>query len=317
MFATSQVPDQSGELHQITCPVLGLWGEDDQFCPISGAATLEQALPDVRVERFRNVGIGSWLSMRRSSTASFATFIGALMALAQHLIDALGDELWACLNERRTVAPITDRHPEMTIDDAYAVNLRLRNLRSARGDRLVGKKIGVTSHAVQSMLGVDQPDFGFLFDTMVYEREMPISKQPSAARRESSLLCSRRCSDRASPTKTSFATEVVIPCFEVVDSRIADWKVKIQDTVADNASCGLYILGQGVSPHGLDFPNLAMRVQNRAAQRGRGRAALDSPVKCVTWLPTPRTLRDLVGRWYGFIGVLGPPEPVKRGYHAA
>ena len=66
------------------------------------------------------------------------------------------------------------------------------------------------------------------------------------------------------------ATEAVIPCFEVVDSRIADWKVKIQDTVADNASCGLYILGQGVSPHGLDFPNLAMRVfKNGAAERGR------------------------------------------------
>ena len=211
------------------------------------------------------------------------------MALAQHLIDALGDELWACLNERRTVAPITDRHPEMTIDDAYAVNLRLRNLRSARGDRLVGKKIGVTSHAVQSMLGVNQPDFGFLFDTMVYEREMPISKQLIQPRAEGELafvLKAPLLGPGVTDEDVLAATEAVIPCFEVVDSRIADWKVKIQDTVADNASCGLYILGQGVSPHGLDFPNLAMRVfkNGELLSEGEGRAALDSPVKCVTWL---------------------------------
>ena len=86
------------------------------------------------------------------------------MPLSSEITDALGDELWACLNQKRTMAPITERYPEMTIDDAYAVNLRLRHLRSARGDQLVGKKIGVTSHAVQSMLGVDQPDFGFLFN---------------------------------------------------------------------------------------------------------------------------------------------------------
>lgn len=211
------------------------------------------------------------------------------MPLSSEITDALGDELWACLNGKRTVAPITDRYPEMTIDDAYAINLRLRHLRSARGDQLVGKKIGVTSHAVQQMLGVDQPDFGFLFNTMVYSRVMPISEQLIQPRAEGELafiLNDSLQGPGVTDEQVLAATESVVPCFEVVDSRIADWKVKIQDTIADNASCGLYILGQGVSPEGLDFPNLKMKVykNDRLLSEGEGRAALESPVKCVTWL---------------------------------
>ena len=161
------------------------------------------------------------------------------------------------------MAPITERYPDMTIDDAYAVSLRLRHLRSARGERLVGKKIGVTSHAVQSMLEVDQPDFGFLFDSMAFSRVMPISEQLIQPRAEGELAFVLRSSLQGpgiTDEQVVAATETVVPCFEVVDSRIADWKVKIQDTIADNASCGLYILGQGISPEGLDFPNLKMKV---------------------------------------------------------
>ena len=208
------------------------------------------------------------------------------MALAQHLIDALGDGLWACLNERRTVAPITDRHPEMTIDDAYAVNLRLRNLRSARGDRLVRKKIGVTSHAVQSSSALTSLTLGSLTPWCTSERCRSRQLMQRAEGELAFVLKAPLLGPGVTDEDVLAATEAVIPCFEVVDSRIADWKVKIQDTVADNASCGLYILGQGVSPHGLDFPNLAMRVfkNGELLSEGEGRAALDSPVKCVTWL---------------------------------
>jgi 2-oxopent-4-enoate/cis-2-oxohex-4-enoate hydratase len=83
------------------------------------------------------------------------------------------------------------------------------------------------------------------------------------------------------------ATDYVMPCFEVVDSRIRDWKVKIQDTVADNASCGLFVLGDDrVDPAGLDFPNLKMRVfkNGELLSEGLGSAALGSPLNCVSWL---------------------------------
>ena len=177
----------------------------------------------------------------------------------------------------------------MSIDDAYAVNLRLRDLRLGRGDRLVGKKIGVTSPAVQQMLGVDQPDFGFLFDSMIFDGEMPISRQLVAPRAEGELafiLAADLVGPGVTDADVLAATASVMPCFEVVDSRIADWKIKIQDTIADNASCGLFCLGEPVSPSGLDFPNLQMTVwkNGEIISRGEGRAALESPVKCVTWL---------------------------------
>ena len=242
------------------------------------------------------------------------------MSMNHETIRSLGDELWACLQDRRTMGPITERYPDMTIDDAYQINLHLRALRAARGDRLVGKKIGVTSFAVQDMLGVDQPDFGFLFDTMAYTHEMPISQKLIQPRAEGELafVLNR---DLQGPGVTDAdvlaATQSVVPCFEVVDSRIADWTIKIQDTVADNASCGLYILGEPVAPDGLDFPNLQMTVfkNGEILSQGKGSAALESPVKCVTWLANtlgrygiPLEAGDLIlsGSWV-------PLEPVQAG----
>jgi 2-oxopent-4-enoate/cis-2-oxohex-4-enoate hydratase len=211
------------------------------------------------------------------------------MPLSAAQTDALGDELWSCLQKLQTTSPLTERFPEMSIDDAYAVNMRLRHLRGARGDKEVGKKIGVTSFAVQDMLGVDQPDFGFLFDTMAFEDEMPISQHLVAPRAEGELafiLKSDLLGPGISDADVLAATESVIPCFEVVDSRIADWKIKIQDTISDNASCGLYALGKPCSPEGLDFPNLQMKVfkNGELLSEGMGSAALESPVKCVAWL---------------------------------
>ncbi|MDE0881430.1 MAG: fumarylacetoacetate hydrolase family protein [Myxococcota bacterium] len=211
------------------------------------------------------------------------------MPLSRSQTDALGDELWSCLQNLRTTSPLTERFPDMSIDDAYAVNLRLRDLRSARGDKEVGKKIGVTSYAVQSMLGVNQPDFGFLFDSMLFENEMPISQHLVAPRAEGELafmLKEDLCGPGVSDADVLAATQSVIPCFEVVDSRIADWKIKIQDTIADNASCGLYALGEPCSPEGLDFPKLQMKVfkNGELLSEGLGSAALGSPVKCVAWL---------------------------------
>ena len=242
------------------------------------------------------------------------------MSMNHETIRSLGDELWACLQERRTMGPITERYPDMTIDDAYQINLHLRSLRAARGDRLVGKKIGVTSFAVQDMLGVDQPDFGFLFDTMAYTHEMPISQELIQPRAEGELafVLNR---DLQGPGVTDAdvlaATQSVIPCFEVVDSRIADWTIKIQDTVADNASCGLFVLGEPIAPDGLDFPNLQMTVfkNGEILSQGKGSAALESPVKCVTWLANtlgrygiPLEAGDLIlsGSWV-------PLEPVQAG----
>ena len=99
------------------------------------------------------------------------------------LIRQLGDTLYGALTTQTTVAPLTETHPDITIEDAYKISLHLLEQRLAAGERVIGKKIGVTSAAVMDMLDVRQPDFGFMTDAMRYDGEMPISKtliQPRA-----------------------------------------------------------------------------------------------------------------------------------------
>ena len=209
------------------------------------------------------------------------------------IVRRFGDELYDALRARKTVAPLTDRWPDITIDDAYHVSLHLVSRRvDDDGEKIIGKKIGVTSPAVQNMLGVFQPDFGYLTDKMQYDNggPMPISEQLIQPRAEGELAFVLK-SGLNGPGVTNddvlAATDYVVPCFEVVDSRVHDWKVKIQDTVADNASCGLFVLGDGrAAPADLDFPNLHMRVfkNGEFLSEGMGSAALGSPLNCVSWL---------------------------------
>ncbi len=239
-------------------------------------------------------------------------------------IEELGDELYRALRARRTLRPLTERWPEITIEDAYHVSLRMVNRRIEEdGERIIGKKIGVTSRAVQEMLGVFQPDFGYLTDKMLYPNggPMPIGEQLIQPRAEGEIAF-RLHSDLNGPGVTNEAvleaTEYVMACFEVVDSRVDDWKVKIQDTVADNASCGLFVLGdEHADPRGLDFPNLRMRVYKNGEllSQGLGSAALDSPLNCVSWLAN--TLSDFgISLNAGDVvlsGSLVPLEPVVPG----
>jgi 2-oxopent-4-enoate/cis-2-oxohex-4-enoate hydratase len=236
---------------------------------------------------------------------------------------AHGDELYAALRERRTVAPLTSRAPGITIDDAYAISLRLLERRLADGERIVGKKIGVTSKAVQSMLGVYQPDFGYLTDRMAYEdgAEMPIGAQLIQPRAEGELafiLKRDLCGPGVTPGDVVAATDCVVACFEVVDSRIDAWKIKIEDTVADNASSGLFVLGkERVPPHQVDFVTCGMVVEKNGEilSTGAGAAALGSPLNCVAWLAnalgrygTPLRAGEVI-----LSGSLVPLEPVKPG----
>ncbi len=212
--------------------------------------------------------------------------------LNEQRIQELGDELFTALRGREMIAPLTEREPEITIEDAYHVSLRMVQRRVDDGEKIIGKKIGVTSKAVQNMLNVHQPDFGYLTDRMVYGNgdEMPISEQLIQPRAEGEIAFILK-KDLAGPGVTNAdvlaATEAVMPCFEIVDSRIRDWKIKIQDTVADNASCGLFVLGDSaVDPRKVDLSTVGMVVEKNGSiiSTGAGAAALGSPVNCVAWL---------------------------------
>lgn len=202
---------------------------------------------------------------------------------------ALGAELYAALRSRAPVPCLRERVSGLTIEDAYRISEALLQLRLADGERLIGKKIGVTSPAVQDFLGVHQPDFGYLTDAMFFEDVIPLSDrliQPKAEGEIAFRLKSDLRGPGVSPEDVLAATESVHACFEIVDSRIADWNIKICDTVADNASSGAFVIGPAVSPEGLDFAALRMRVSKNGAplSEGLGAAALGSPLNCVAWL---------------------------------
>lgn len=206
---------------------------------------------------------------------------------------AISDELYRAFSQQHCVRPLTERDIEITVDDAYYISLQMLERRlKDDGEKVIGKKIGVTSKVVQEMLGVPQPDFGFLTSNMFYAdgASIPIAENLIQPRAEGEIAFKLK-SDLIGPSVTEEdvlnATEYVTPCFEIVDSRIEDWKIKIEDTVADNASCGVFVLGkEKVDPNTIDLCTVEMKVykNDQFLSKGVGAAVLGNPLTAVAWL---------------------------------
>ncbi|HLG89533.1 MAG TPA: fumarylacetoacetate hydrolase family protein [Alphaproteobacteria bacterium] len=203
-----------------------------------------------------------------------------------------GEELYQALRARTTLVPLSTRDPSLTIDDAYKISLGFLERRLADGEKVIGKKIGVTSKPVQDMLDVRQPDFGFLTDAMEVPNggTVEIAKgliQPRAEAEIAFMLKKDLKGPGVTTSDVEAATDYVSPCFEIVDSRIADWKIRIADTVADNASCGVFVIGkERVDPRGKDLANMKARVtkNGKFLSEGLGSAVQGSPLASVAWL---------------------------------
>jgi 2-oxopent-4-enoate/cis-2-oxohex-4-enoate hydratase len=215
------------------------------------------------------------------------------MALTLERHRQLGDELFEALRTRRTLDPLSQRVEGIDIDDAYRISLHFLDRRIAAGERVIGKKIGVTSKPVQDMLGVHQPDFGFLLDVMKVEDGSTVSLskarliQPRAEGEIAFVLSRDLQGPGVAEADVIAATDYVCACFEIVDSRIRDWKIRIEDTVADNASCGVFVLGRDrVSPRSLDLAAVTMQIQKNGAHAasGIGSAVQGHPAAAVAWL---------------------------------
>lgn len=209
----------------------------------------------------------------------------------QHKIKQYGDELYEAFVARKTVPPLLSREPEITIEDAYQIQSRMVARRIAAGETVVGKKIGVTSKPVQDFLGVFQPDFGILTSGMVYEEGQTVDLNALIQPKAEAELAFVLKEDLNGPGITAMdvirATDYVLPCFEIVDSRITDWKIKIQDTVADNASCGVYVLGKTKGdPRKLDLTLAGMVLEKNGElfSTSAGAAVQGSPANAVAWL---------------------------------
>lgn len=206
-------------------------------------------------------------------------------------INALGRELHGALNDCVAVTPLSERYPQLSIKDAYQIQLAMIQARLDAGQTVIGKKIGVTSQVVMDMLGVDQPDFGHLLSGMLYDDGAEIECRNLIAPKAEGEIAFVLKQDLMGPGVTLAdvlrATAFVTPCFEIVDSRIRDWKIRIQDTVADNASAAAFVLGEDlVDPLSIDLACVGMTLEKNGevVATGAGAAALGHPANAVAWL---------------------------------
>lgn len=233
---------------------------------------------------------------------------------------ALADALFAARLAGQPVDPLTTQHPELTIVQAYSISeTNLKRRTGQGGVRLVGKKIGLTSRAVQKQLGVEEPDFGYLTSDML--ATAPLSRRALVLPRVEGEVAFTLKKDLNGPGVTMAdviaATDYVQPAIEIIDSRVRDWKIKIQDTIADNASSSHFALGERSLLRAEDLPAAAMelRVNGELRSSGTGVACLDHPCLAVAWLANALG-RFGVGLKAGEVilsGAFGPVVPVQAG----
>ncbi len=213
------------------------------------------------------------------------------MTLTSENIQDLGAELHRAWAGATAIDPLIQRYPDLSITDAYAVQLAMVAHRIDAGQRVVGKKIGVTSKVVMEMLKVNQPDFGHLLSDMAHADGAAISLARFIAPRAEGEIAFVMASDVLGPGLTNAEVlrhiDCVMPCLEIVDSRIRDWQISIADTIADNGSSGAFVLGdRQAHPAALDLRNIGMVLQKNGeiVGTGAGAAAMGHPLTCVTWL---------------------------------
>lgn len=234
---------------------------------------------------------------------------------------AAADRLEHALTSGIPTPPVRDILGTTDIPAAYAVQNEINLRRAARGARVVGRKIGLTSPAVQKQLGVDQPDFGVLFDEMAYadNADVPISTllQPKVEA-EVAFVLSKDLTGELDLTTVRDAVDYAVSALEIVDSRVADWDISIVDTVADNGSSALYVLGSThltldeFEPKDVE---MSMTVNGEVVSKGNGTACLGDPLEALLWLA--RTAQDfgdpLRAGQVVLSGALGPMARVVAG----
>ncbi|MFT3727894.1 MAG: fumarylacetoacetate hydrolase family protein [Terricaulis sp.] len=222
------------------------------------------------------------------------------------------------------IAPLRETLAATDADGAYAIQALNTQYWIGSGRRVVGRKIGLTAEAVQKQLGVDQPDFGVLFEDM----QIPNAGELTSARllqakaeAEIALVMGREIEDaEASEAWIAAAVDHVVAAIEIVDSRIADWKITFADTVADNGSAAYFVLGRDRRKlEGLDLYTcgMALEFNNKVVSVGAGAACLGHPLKAAAWLARTLAARGEPLRAGDIVltGALGPMAPLAPGLH--
>jgi 2-keto-4-pentenoate hydratase len=232
------------------------------------------------------------------------------------------DRLLAAIATRQPCPPVRDLIGADDVAAAYAVQGIVQRARLEAGSRIVGRKIGLTSPAVQQQLGVDQPDFGILLDDMSVDESsvVPMSRllQPRVEAEVAFVLADDLSDGALSLDQIRSAIDYAVAALEICDSRIDDWDITFGDTVADNASAGLFVLGSQRRTLHEFIPKdvtVTMTVTGQEVATGTGVACLGDPVIAVQWLA--RQARELgeplLAGQVILSGALGPMRPVLPG----
>ena len=242
--------------------------------------------------------------------------------LEAEVIEKYARDLRAAHESGRAIEPISAALPEATIEVAYAIQSANTHYWEKKGRRVVGAKIGLTARTVQRQLGVDQPDFGHLFADMAVNDGGIVASgrliQPKVEAEIAFVL--GRAIETAEPLTSELLDSIAyaLPALEIVDSRIADWKIGIVDTVADQASAGLFVLGtQPVPVTRLDLrlSGMVLEVNGEQVSFGAGAACLGNPLHALGWLATKMVAlgRPLQAGDVVLAGALGPMAPALPG----
>lgn len=207
------------------------------------------------------------------------------------LVEAFASELAEAEGARRPIFPLSEREPPLEREHAYAVQLAVAKMRTRAGAVVVGKKVGLTSQAMQRLLGVDEPDFGHLFHDMYVADGATISMDGLIAPKiepEIAFTMAERLPGKATtPHDVLRATSHLTPALEVVDSRIADWRISWSDTVADNGSSARFVMAdRGYEPLGIDLAAMHVTLERNGVTEARGSMSevLGNPLRAVCWL---------------------------------
>jgi len=209
----------------------------------------------------------------------------------KELITTLAQELYSAETSGEPIEALTARYPDITNEDAYQIQLAGMKLRLTDGHIIVGKKIGLTSKAMQAALGVFEPDYGYITDRMMVLEGDAISLGTVISPKVEPELAFVLKSDLAGPGVTVAqvlqATAGVMPALEIIDTRVKDWKIKIQDTIADGASIGRVIVSGSLVPVenvDLRYMGLVLEKNGQVAGTAAGAAVLGHPANAVAWL---------------------------------
>ncbi|MBM7609404.1 2-keto-4-pentenoate hydratase [Lysinibacillus composti] len=215
-------------------------------------------------------------------------------------IQAAANALLEAERSKNPIAPFTSLSEEITVQDAYGIQLQYIQSKLDAGATLKGMKIGLTSKAMQDMLKVYTPDYGHILDTMVYEPnskvEMDQFIQPKVEFEIAFVLNKDLKGPNVTVEDVLDATDYVVPAIEIIDSRIEDWKIKFEDTVADNGSSAGAVLGeQKTSVEGLDLAAVEMNAYKNGElfDSATGAAVLGDPAKAVAWLANELASYDI------------------------